>query len=178
MLKRLLGIVCAVVAALGLCTPQAWAQAPAPVLILDSVQDEMNLCLCRNALARMLCKKTGDLNFVAKADPTGYYFNVFWGSKEVRFYCGVDPNSIRIQARTGQQFTRTIPFAFDNTSRCSTLSYSVPECPTYRKVSCCMPKTKEEKEQESFWNRPVLDLLKQDMERAQNATTPAPVPAK
>ena len=178
MRKRVVHGIVAAIAAIGLLAGQALGQGPAvPLIPQDPILDAMNLCLCRTILARVLCKKTNELNFVAKADPTGYWISAFWGNKDLRFYCGVDPGSVRIQAKGLQQFTRTIPVPFDPSSRCATVDYSNPECPTSRKVACCLPKTEQEKQEESFWNRPVLDLLKQDLERAQNATAPAAAPA-
>ncbi len=129
-------------------------------------RDDMNVCLCKQVLARTLCKEPVDFNYVGKIGDATYLLNVFYGSKESRFYCTMTERNIVINGKTKRQLVRTIPYEYDASTLSATVNYSVPECPVGRKIYCRSSKTlmdKRRDEEDKFWNRPVPEILEDEL---------------
>lgn len=155
----------------------------APTQARSDEIDTMNIELCRQVLSRMLCKDPVELNMVAKVKDGLYLFSTFYAKKETQFYCGVGGGYIRIEGKEFHKITHTIPYVFDMPSKCSVVEYLNPECPKRSKIVVCAPKTLDEQSAEDFWNRPIPDLLDEDLKRALDdlngteAEQPADAPA-
>lgn len=167
---RRAAVLTALVFSLLLALPVA-AQPPGP--------DDMNLCLCVNALSRLLCKKKNEMAFVAKTGDGVYVFSVFYGSQQGRYTCAIGDNAIYLRSETGRQYLRTIPYTFDSTKMCGTFSLSLPDCPIGGKATCCGVKTAKQlriEKEESFWSRPIPDILQDELKRGTfgNATEGEP----
>ncbi|WP_147822118.1 hypothetical protein [Salidesulfovibrio onnuriiensis] len=128
--------------------------------------DNMNVDLCRQVMAKMMCKDVIDFNYVAKVRDGVYLFSTFYANKEAKFFCGVGGGYIKVQGKDFLKTTRTIPYTFDRPSKCSIVEYSNPECPDMRRIVVCAEKTLDEQATEDFWNRPIPDLLDEDLRRA------------
>ncbi len=128
--------------------------------------DNMNVNLCRRVMAKMMCKTEVDFNYVANVRQGIYLFSTFYANREARFFCGVGGGYIKVQGKDFLKTTRTIPYTFDRRSKCSIVEYSNPECPDYRRIVVCAEKTLDEQATEDFWNRPIPDLLDEDLRRA------------
>lgn len=127
---------------------------------------DMDICLGRKIVARMLCKDENEINYVSRVRENVYLFSVFYASKEARFFVGVYNDLIRVQGKDFQTTTRTIPYHFDATAKCGIVDYSVPDCPTTERLICCSEKTIEEQLDEKFWDRPIPELLDEDLRNA------------
>ncbi|QJB55162.1 hypothetical protein [Pseudodesulfovibrio sp. zrk46] len=136
---------------------------------------DMDICLGRKLIARILCKDELEVNYVSRVHENVYLFSVFYANKEARFFVGVYNDMIRIQGKDFQTTTRSIPYHFDSAAKCSVVDYAVPECLNTERLVCCSEKTIEEELDEKFWDRPIPDLLEEDLQRAlqgDNATQP------
>ena len=51
--------------------------------------DDANLSLCKQVLARMLCKKTNEFGYVGKKEEGIYILSVFYASKNSEYLCAV-----------------------------------------------------------------------------------------
>lgn len=137
---------------------------------------DMDICLGRQLVARALCKKPLEVNYVSKVRDNIYLYSVFYAKKETHFFVGVYNDMIRIQGKEFNTVTRSIPYHFDATAKCGVVEYSPPDCPTDERIVCCSQKTVEEELDEKFWDRPIPDLLEEDLRNAlqeYNATQPA-----
>lgn len=157
---RLTAVSLLLIAALALAGPLS----AGPALATDLV--DMDLCLCTGALSRELCKDTADIHFVTRVRPDLYLFSVFYANHESKFFCGVSKDVIKLQGKEWRKVTRTIPYDFDKGSKCGILEYSVPDCPNADRLVCCSRKTEEEKLDDDFWNRPIPELLGEDLRQA------------
>lgn len=128
--------------------------------------DNMNVNVCRQLMAKMLCKDVVDFKYVAKVKDGLYLFSTFYANREAMFYCGLGGGYIKVQGKEFHKVTTTIPYTFDVPSKCSIVEYSNPECPDYRRIVVCAEKTLDEQAVEDFWNRPIPDLLDEDLKRA------------
>lgn len=128
--------------------------------------EDMDICLGRQLLARMLCKDPIEVSYVAQIRQDLYLFSVFYANREARFFVGVGGKYIRVQGKEFQKMTRTIPYHFDATAKCAVVDYSSPDCPTNERIVCCSQKTVEEQLDDKFWNRPIPELLEEDLRRA------------
>ena len=142
---------------------------------------DMDICLGRQVVARLLCKDSGEVNYVSRVQDDIYLFSVFYANKEARFFVGVYKDMIRVQGKDYQTVTRSIPYHFDEKAKCGVVDYTVPGCPLTDRIVCCSEKTVEEKLDDRFWNRPIPELLEEDLRKAlegANATQPdQPAPA-
>ncbi len=140
------------------------------------VKDDLNVCLCRNVLARTLCKQPEQFNFIDEfRDSTTYSFTVFYANKETRFLCMVTDREIRIKGRAWQTIMRTIPMEMNLETACGTADYSTPDCPQDKPIVCCGQKTKQDISEDKayeFWSRPIPELLKEEL--GQDLEPPAP----
>lgn len=128
--------------------------------------DNMNVELCSQVMAKMMCKDQMDFNYVSKVRDGVYLFSAFYANSEVGFYCAVGGGYVKVKGVKYLKVTRTIPYTFDRPSKCSIVEYSNPECPDYRRIVVCAEKTLDEQATEDFWNRPIPDLLDEDLQRA------------
>jgi len=136
---------------------------------------DMDICLGKQIVARVLCKAPIEINYVSKVRNNIYLFSVFYANKETHFFVGVYKTMIRVQGKEFQTVTRSIPYHFDATAKCGIVDYSPPDCPTNERIVCCSQKTVEEELDEKFWDRPIPDLLEEDLRNAlqsANATQP------
>ncbi|BCS90106.1 hypothetical protein [Pseudodesulfovibrio sediminis] len=133
---------------------------------LASEYEDMDRCLGRAVVARLVCKDVDDVQFVSKVRDNLYLFSVFYARQEARFIVGVSSKSIRVQGREFLKLTKTIPYNFDDNSKCGVATFSSPECPTSAPIVCCSEKTVEDKLDDKFWGRPIPDLLDEDLKKA------------
>lgn len=140
---------------------------------------DMDICLGRQLLGRVLCKDPLEINYVAKVQESIYLFSVFYARQEARFVVGISSDRIQIQGKEFLKLTRTIPYTFDKTSKCGVAEYFNTECMNREPVVCCSEKTEEEKMDQKFWDRPIPDLLEEDLRKALDSLPPedAPPPA-
>jgi len=134
---------------------------------------DMDINIGRQILARGLCKTPAEVNYVAKVQDNIYLFSVFYAQKEARFFVGVYKDIIRVQGKDFRNITRTIPYTFDDTSKCAVIEYSVPDCPTNERIVCCSEKTIEEKLDDKFWDKTIPELLEEDLQNAIKSGNPA-----
>ncbi len=127
---------------------------------------DIDIQLGEAILSRMLCKKKSEINFVSRVRENVYLFSVFYANKKARFFVGVYNDMLRVQGKDFQTTTCSIPYHFDPTSKCATVDYSVPDCPTTERIVVCSEKNIEEKKEEQFWNRSIPELLDEDLRRA------------
>jgi len=141
-------------------------------LAMASDYMDMDICMGKQIVARILCKTPDEVNYVSRVKNNIYLFSVFYASKEARFFVGVYKDVVRVQGKDFQTVTRTIPYHFDTTAKCGVIDYAVSDCPTTERIVCCSEKTIEEKLDEKFWDRPIPELLEEDMRNAMqsNAT--------
>lgn len=130
---------------------------------------DMDICLGRQIVARILCKPVIEVNYVSKVSDNVYLFSVFYAKREARFFVGVYNDMIRVQGKEFKTITRSIPYTFDETAKCGIVEYSVPDCPTTERIVCCSQKTVEEQLDDKFWDRPISDLLDEELRRALQA---------
>lgn len=133
---------------------------------------DMDIDIGKKILARGLCKSPAEVNYVTKVRDNIYLFSVFYAQKEARFFVGVYNDIIRIQGKDFQNITRTIPYTFDETSKCAVIEYSVPDCPTNERIVSCSEKTIEEKLDDKFWDKTIPELLEEDLENAIKSGNP------
>jgi len=141
----------------------------------SSDYQDMDICLGKQIIARILCKDAIEVNYVSKVRDNIYLFSVFYANKEARFFVGVYENMIRVQGKDYQTVTRSIPYHFDASAKCGIVDYSPPDCTNHERIVCCSQKTTEEELDEKFWDRPIPDLLEEDLRNAlksSNATQP------
>ncbi|RWU02757.1 hypothetical protein DWB63_14570 [Pseudodesulfovibrio sp. S3] len=134
--------------------------------------EDMDICLGKQILARILCKDPLEVNYVTKVRPNIYLFSVFYAKQEARFVVGVSGDKIRVQGKEFLKLTRTIEYHFDSTAKCGVVEYSSSECTRTSPIVCCSEKTVEEKLDEKFWDRPIPDLLEEDLRKALEALPP------
>ncbi|ADU62010.1 MULTISPECIES: hypothetical protein [Pseudodesulfovibrio] len=136
---------------------------------------DMDVCLGRQVLARMLCKPVEEINYVSKLREDMYLFSVFYANRETHFFVGVGNDIIRVQGKEFKTVTRTISYKFDSASRCGVVEYVAPGCPASGRIVCCAQKSAEETLEDTFWDRPIPELLEEDLRKAlqgANATEP------
>nr|WP_287412945.1 hypothetical protein [Pseudodesulfovibrio sp.] len=139
---------------------------------LASEYEDMDICLGKKVLARALCKDPLEVNYVARVRDNIYLFSVFYAKQEARFVVGISNNKIRIQGKEFLTLTKTLSYEFDTMSKCGVVRFSSVECPTSEPIVCCSEKTVEEKLDEKFWDRPIPDLLEEDLRRALEVDAP------
>lgn len=142
------------------------------VLLMTSVPasasgvDEMDFCICRNVLSRLLCKDIDEFNLVGKIRDGLYLYSVFYANKEQKFYCGVGSAFVKVQGLEKMRITRSIPYTFDPESNCGKLEYDTSDCPKYVPVTCCAKKDAEQRKADQFWDKPIPQLLEEDLREA------------
>lgn len=137
---------------------------------------DMDICLGKQVVARILCKDPVEVSYVSRVKEHVYLFSVFYADRNARFFVGVYKNMIRVQGKDYQTLTRSIPYHFDAESKCGVVDYAVSDCLTTERIVCCSEKTIDEKLDDRFWDRPIPDLLEEDLRKAvqdANATKPA-----
>lgn len=127
---------------------------------------DMDICLGRQVIARALCKDPVEINYVSAVRDNINLFSVFYAKKEARFFVGVYKDMIKMQGKDYLTVTRTIPYHFDATAKCGVVEFSPPDCPTTQRIVCCSKKTVEDELDEKFWNRPIPELLEEDLRNA------------
>jgi hypothetical protein len=155
---------------IALCLALALAVVSGPARASDYM--DMDICLGKQVLARILCKDAREVNFVAKVRDNVYLFSVFYAKQMARFVVGISNDKIRVQGREFLKLTRTIPYEFDETSKCGVVEYSSSECRNSEPIVCCSEKTEEEKLDDKFWDRPIPDLLEEDLRKALEVLPP------
>ena len=138
---------------------------------------DMDICLGRQLVARVLCKDPIEINYVSRVRDNIYLYSVFYAKKETHFFVGIYNDIIRIQGKEFHTVTRSIPYHFDATAKCGVVDYAVAACPTDERIVCCSQKTIEDELDDNFWNRPIPDLLEEDLRKAvqaNNATSTQP----
>ncbi|WP_272700452.1 hypothetical protein [Desulfovibrio sp. Fe33] len=146
------------------------AVVPGPARASDYM--DMDLCLGKQVLGRILCKDPREINFVAKVRDNVYLFSVFYAKQMARFLVGISNDKIRVQGREFLKLTRTIPYEFDETSKCAVVEYSSSECNYSEPIVCCSEKTEEDKLDDKFWDRPIPELLEEDLRKALEVLPP------
>lgn len=127
---------------------------------------DMDIDLGKQIVARTLCKDALEVSYVTRVRENVYLFSVFYANKTARFFVGIYKDMIRIQGKEFQTGTRSIPYHFDSTAKCAVVEYSPPDCPTSERIVACSQKTMEEQLDEKFWDRPIPDLLEEDLREA------------
>jgi len=153
----------------------AMALAAIPALASDYM--DMDICLGKQILGRILCKSPQEINYVAKVRDNIYLFSVFYAKQEARFVVGISSDKIRVQGKEFLKLTRTIPYDFDTTSKCAVVEYSSAECTRTEPIVCCTEKTAEDIKEEKFWDRSIPDLLEEDLKKALEVLPPEKQPA-
>ena len=156
--------------ALVLTAPCARAQNIGP--------DDLNLCLCRQIIARELCKSPREFQYVGKTDVKGtYVFKVFYANRPQTFVCLVLPETIRIQGQTGQRAIKLeVPYFLDRETGLASVEFSSPDCPNAAPIECRTkptPAQERAQDRETFWQRPIPEILQEELQRQsdENATT-------
>jgi hypothetical protein len=139
---------------------------------------DMDICLGKQILGRILCKDPQEINYVAKVRDNIYLFSVFYAKQEARFVVGISDSKIRVQGREFLKLTRTIPYDFDKTSKCAVVEYSSAECTRTDPIVCCSEKTEEDVQEQKFWDRSIPDLLEEDLKKALEVAPPEEKPAQ
>lgn len=154
--------------------------APRPAL---AAGDDMKLSLCKQVLARMLCKKTSAFGYMGKLTEDVYIISVFYASKNSEFLCAVTGDGqVVVQDRTWRAMRRVFQYEPDSSGKCLSVAYSSPECPVKAPITVCPPKMDaKEQAKETFWNRPIPAILDEEFRamrdaanKQANATAPAP----
>ena len=144
--------------------------------------DDVNLSLCRQILARQLCKKTSEFGYTGKLDEGVYIIGVFYASKNSEYLCAVtNDGQVIVQDRTWRAMRRVIPYSVDSEGKCLTAVFSSPECPVRAPIKACAPQGPQdakEQQKETFWNRPIPKILEEEYKAMttrdqQNASAPA-----
>jgi len=143
--------------------------------------DDVKLSLCKQVLARMLCKKTSEFGYTGKLDEGVFIVSVFYASKNSEYLCAVMPDGqVIVQDRTWHPLRRVFPFTVSSDGKCLTTTVTSQDCPGGRVRACAPkgPKDAQEKRQETFWNRPIPKILEEEYKAMtargqQNATAPA-----
>jgi hypothetical protein len=139
---------------------------------------DMDICLGKQVLGRILCKDPQEINYVAKVKDNIYLFSVFYAKQEARFVVGISDSKIRVQGREFLKLTRTIPYDFDKSTKCAVVEYSSSECTRTDPIVCCSEKTEEDVKEQKFWDRPIPDLLEEDLKKALEVLPPEGQPAQ
>jgi hypothetical protein len=160
--------------ALGLALSLTLAAIPASA----SEYADMDICLGKQILGRILCKSPQEVNYVAKVRDNIYLFSVFYAKQEARFVVGISGDKIRVQGKEFLKLTRTIPYDFDKTNKCAVVEYSSSECTRTEPIVCCTEKTEEDVKEENFWDRPIPDLLEEDLKKALEVLPPEEQPTQ
>lgn len=177
-------------ALLGLCLLLSAVLLPAAPA--RAAGDDLQLNLCKQVLARMLCKKANELNYVGKLEESVYILSVFYASKNSEYLCAVlGDGQVILQDRTWRAMRRVFHYEPDSSGKCLVANYSNPECPVKAPAKSCPPKLDaKEQAKETFWNRPIPKILEEEFKAMKapgegNATAPAtvvpepaPAPAK
>ncbi len=148
------------------------------VLVLPASASEytdMDIGLGKQIVARILCKDPAEVNYVTKVKDNLYLFSVFYAKKESHFFVGVYNDMIRVQGKEFKTITRTIPYHFDSMAKCGVVDYTVSDCPSKERIVSCSEKTIEEQLDEKFWDRPIPDLLEEDLRNALQNENETPV---
>jgi hypothetical protein len=132
--------------------------------------EDMDICLGRQVLARLLCKPVEEINYVSRMRDGLHLFSAFYANRETHFFVGVDKHTIKVQGKEFKTVTRTISYHFDPTAKCGVVDYKTPGCPVTGRIVCCAEKTVEDTLEEKFWNRPIPELLEEDLRRALEGT--------
>lgn len=142
--------------------------------------DDLQLNLCKQVLARMLCKKPTDFGYMGKMEEGVYILSVFYASKNSEFLCATLPDGqLIIQDRTWRPLRRVFHYQPDGSGKCLEVGYSNPECPTRAPAKSCPPKMDaQEAAKETFWSRPIPKILEDEFKAMKgqgeaNATAPA-----
>jgi hypothetical protein len=155
----------------------------APVLPARAAGDDMKLGLCKQVIARMLCKKTSEFGYVGKLGEDIYILAVFYATKNSEYLCAVSPDGqVVVQDRTWRAMRRVMHYEMDSDGKCLTVAYSSPECPVKAPIKICPPKMDgKEAAKETFWNRPIPTILDEEFRAMReaakgqaNGTAPAP----
>lgn len=136
---------------------------------------DMDVCLGKQIIGRVLCKNPSEINYVTRVRDNIYLFSVFYAKNEAFFFVGVYNDQIRVQGKDFQKVTRTIPYNFDKLAKCGVVDYVTSDCSTTERIVCCSQKTMEEQLDDKFWDRPIPELLEEDLRNAlqsDNATEP------
>ena len=144
--------------------------------------DDATLSLCKQVLARILCKKVNEFGYVGKVEDGVYILSVFYASKNSEYLCAVmTDGQVVVQDRTWHAMRRVIPYSADSEGRCLVAAFSNPECPVRAVIRACptrTPKDAKEEVKETFWVRPIPQILEEEYKAMsaksqQNATAPA-----
>lgn len=152
----------------------------APARPARAAGDDLQLDLCKQVLARMLCKKVGEFSYMGKLDENVYILSVFYASKNSEFLCAVLPDGqLIVQDRTWRAMRRVFHHETDSGGKCLVVKYSSPECPVRAPARSCPAKLDpKEQAKETFWSRPIPQILEEEFKSMKggetNATAPAP----
>ena len=153
---------------------------PAPARAMSDAE-EINLCLCTNVAARILCKNTEDFDYVTTKSDGTLVFSVFYANKDSQIQCFVSDSFVHIKAELKRTEYHSVPYTLDPATMCARVDLVVPQCPAEWPMKCCAEKSAEDIQEEKaleFWSRPIPELLRQELEtgiaREQNATDGQP----
>ncbi len=132
-----------------------------------SMEQEREMCIALNALARSHCKNPAQFSYVGMQGDSIYIFNAFYGSKYTDFFCKVDSGEVIIMSRK-KKYRRSVKYYIDE-NECGIIEYFPAACSETHSIRCCYPKSEKElkadKELE-FWQKPIPDLLQEDQDAA------------
>lgn len=127
--------------------------------------DSVNLTVCKRIISHLLCKPYSEFSYAGKPADNVYIISFFYASKQSQMLCAVlDDGQIVVQDRTWRAERWVFPYTVVG-NKCISTSVTSPDCGR-RKVKVCPPKTAKdvrEQRQETFWNRPVPQILEQEM---------------
>lgn len=127
---------------------------------------DMDIEIGRKVVANALCKSPDEVNYVTMVRDNLYLYSAFYAKKESHFFVGVYTDFIRLQGKEFKTITKTIPYKFDEATKCAIVKFSVPDCPTDANIIACSEKTIEEKKSDEFWDKSIPELLEEDLEQA------------
>jgi hypothetical protein len=135
------------------------AVCPGPVAAQGALPAELEICLCRQLLARFLCKPAAGVELIGRQRTGIYVFNVFYGSKYSNFLCGVQGDIIRVSSRDILRQQGAMQFRYDEGDGCAVGEHVNLECRLFDpKISCCkqnMQQDQRKRLEDQFWDRPV-----------------------
>ena len=120
--------------------------------------EELKLCMCQQAMGRMLCKNPELFQYIGMKGLKTYVFNVFYGSQNTNFLCTVTDEFVHVTSPAWIRAQRTVLYIMDPETKCASGKFLNPECGMSSEFKCCRRKTPEESLREKdnqFWEKDI-----------------------
>lgn len=133
-----------------------------PPVVRADPDEELRICMCKQAMARMICKNPNYFQYIGKKGPSTFVFNVFYASKNSNFLCTVTEDFIHITSPVWLRAQQSVHYVMNPETKCATGQVFNPECGMPQEFKCCRKKTPEEalrEKDDAFWEKNVPDNL-------------------